>query len=129
MNSPYTHKKLTELKDSAPDFGFSEVQESRFAGAALEAQETGLSHHRVRPGRRQAFAHRHEQAEEVYVVLAGSGRVKLDDDIVEIEPLDAVRVAPGVTRMFEAGSDGLEFLACGPHHKGDGELIEDWWTG
>jgi len=129
MTAPYTLKNLTEVKDSAVDFGISDVQEARFAGGDLDAEDTGLSHHRLRAGKRQAFAHRHEEAEEVYVVLSGSGRVKLEDDIVELEPLDAVRVAPGVTRMFEAGSEGLELLAVGPRHEGDGEVINDWWSG
>ena len=61
-------------------------------------------------------------------MLSGSGRVKLDDEIVEIETRDAIRVAPGVIRAFESGSDGLELLAVGPRHDGDGELIQDWWT-
>jgi len=42
--------------------------------------------------------------------------------------LDAVRVSPAVTRAFEAGPDGLEVLAFGPHHEGDGELIPGWWS-
>jgi len=128
MSSPYTLKKLTEVKDSAPDFGFGEVQEARFAGGALDAERTGLSLLRVRAGKRQGFAHKHEQAEEVYVVLAGSGRVKLDDEILDLERLDALRVAPGVTRMFEAGSEDLEILAFGARHEGDGDLVKDWWT-
>jgi mannose-6-phosphate isomerase-like protein (cupin superfamily) len=126
--APYTLKKLTEVEDSAPKFGFGELQEARFATDDLEAQDTGFSYHRVKPGKRQGFAHRHDEAEEVYVVLAGSGRVKLDDEIVEIEPLDAIRVAPGVLRAFEAGSDGLDVLAFGPRHEGDGEVIRDWWA-
>ena len=60
-------------------------------------------------------------------MLAGSGRVKLDDEIVEIDALDAIRVAPGVTRRFEAGPQGLELLAFGPRHEGDGEIIKGWW--
>jgi mannose-6-phosphate isomerase-like protein (cupin superfamily) len=128
MAVPYTLKRLTEVEDSAPKFGFDEVQEARFASDDLETEATGVSHHRVKAGKRQAFAHRHENAEEVYVVLAGSGRVKLDDEIVEIETLDAIRVAPRVTREFEAGSDGIELLAFGPRHEGDGELIPNWWT-
>jgi len=127
MTSSYTHTKLNDVKDSAPDFGYSDLQESRFAGGALDAEDTGVSLHRVRAGKRQGFAHKHDEAEEVYVVLEGSGRVKLDDDIVELERLDAVRVSPGVTRMFEAGPEGLEFIVFGPHYKGDGELIHDWW--
>jgi mannose-6-phosphate isomerase-like protein (cupin superfamily) len=105
-----------------------EFQESRFAKDDLEAEQTGLTHHRIKAGKRQGFAHRHEQAEEVYVVLSGSGRVKLDDDIVDVEPLDAIRVAPTVTRTFEAGADGLELLAVGPHRAGDGDVIRNWWT-
>ncbi|MDQ2940395.1 MAG: cupin domain-containing protein [Actinomycetota bacterium] len=128
MAAPYTLKKLTDVEDSAAKFGIGEIQEARFANDDLEAEHTGLSHHRLRSGKRQGFAHKHENAEEVYVVLAGSGRVKLDDKIVEIEVLDAIRVAPGVTRQFEAGSDGIELLACGPRHEGDGEVIQDWWT-
>lgn len=61
-------------------------------------------------------------------MLSGSGRVKLDDEIVAIEALDAIRVAPAVTRAFEAGPDGLELLAVGPRHDGDCAVIEDWWT-
>jgi mannose-6-phosphate isomerase-like protein (cupin superfamily) len=128
MAGPYTLKRLTDVEDSAPKFGFSEVQEARFANGDLETEQTGVSHLRVKPGERQAFAHRHDNAEEVYVVLAGSGRVKLDDEILEIEALDAIRVAPGVTRKFEAGPDGIEVLAFGPRHEGDGELVKDWWT-
>jgi mannose-6-phosphate isomerase-like protein (cupin superfamily) len=128
MAGPYTLITLTEVEDSAPKFGYGELQEARFAHDDLDAQDTGVSHHRVKAGRRQGFAHKHENAEEVYVVLSGSGRVKLDDDIVDIERLDAIRVAPGVIRAFEAGPEGLELLAVGAHHEGDGELLPDWWT-
>lgn len=128
MADPYTLKKLTDVDDSATGFGLGEVQEARFATDDLEAEHTGVSYHRLKPGKRQGFGHRHENAEEVYVVLAGSGRLKLDDQIIGIGPLDAIRVAPGVIRAFEAGSDGIEVVAFGPRHKGDGELIQDWWT-
>jgi mannose-6-phosphate isomerase-like protein (cupin superfamily) len=123
----YSRKKLSEVEDSAVKFGVGEVQEARFPNDELEVERTGLAYHRLKPGKRQAFAHKHENAEEVYVVLAGSGRLKLDDDIVEVEQLDAIRVAPEVVRMFEAGSDGLDVLAFGSRHKGDGEVIRDWW--
>ena len=128
MPGPYTVKRLTEVEDSAVSFGLTETQEARFATADLEAEQTGVSHHRVKAGKRQGFGHRHENAEEVYVVLSGSGRLKLDDDVIDVAPLDAVRVAPGVTRAFEGGPDGLEVLAFGPRHKGDGELVQGWWT-
>jgi len=128
MASAYTHKKLTEVDDSAPKFGFEEVQEARFATKDLEAEDTGVSHMRVKPGKRQGFAHKHDEAEEVYVVVRGSGRVKLDDDILEITELDAIRVSPGVTRQFEGGADGIELIAVGPRHDGDGEIIPGWWS-
>jgi mannose-6-phosphate isomerase-like protein (cupin superfamily) len=128
MPASFTHKKLSEVEDSAPKFGIDELQEARFAKYDLDAEQTGVSLMRVKPGKRQGFGHKHENCEEVYVVLSGSGRVKLDDEIVEVEALDAVRVAPGVTRQFEAGPDGLEMLAVGPRSDGDGEVIPGWWS-
>jgi mannose-6-phosphate isomerase-like protein (cupin superfamily) len=124
----YTHENLTAIEDSAPKFGFEGIQEARFASDELDAADTGVSYHRVMPGHRQAFAHRHDTAEEVYVVLAGTGRMKLDDDIIDVKPLDAIRVAPTVTRQFEAGREQLEFLAVGARHRGDGEIVQEWWT-
>ena len=124
----YTHTRLTDVPDSAPKFGFSDFQESRFAYDALGAERTGLAHHKIKPGMRQPFGHRHDDAEEVYVVLGGSGRMKLDDDIIDLKPLDAIRVAPQVMRQFEAGPDGLEVIAVGAHHKGDGEVVPGWWS-
>ena len=99
----------------------------RFAQGALDAEQTGLTHHRLAPGCRQGIGHRHDSAEEVYVVLAGAGRVKLDDEVVAIAAGDAVRVAPPVMRSFEAGPDGLELLAVGAHHEADGEVVPGWW--
>jgi len=129
MTTPYTLKKLTDVEDSAVKFGFSEQQEAHFAKDDLETTETGVSFHRVKAGQRQVFGHKHEDAEEVYVVVAGSGRIKLDDEIVGLGRLDAIRVAPTVIRAFEAGPDAdLELLAFGPRHDGDGELIQGWWT-
>jgi mannose-6-phosphate isomerase-like protein (cupin superfamily) len=128
MASAYTLKKLTDVEDSAPKAGFGEFQEARFAKGDLEAEHTGVSYHRVKPGKRQPFAHKHEEAEEVYVVVSGSGRVKLDEDILELGALDAIRVAPGVIRAFEAGPDGLDVIAFGPRHDGDGEVLPGWWS-
>ena len=128
MSTPFTHKKLTDVKDSAPEFGMEEVQEARFAKGDLDAEKTGVSHHRLKPGQRTPFGHKHEDAEEVYVVIAGSGRMKLDDEIIEVETLDAIRVSPQVVRAFEADSEGIEVLAVGARHDGDGEVIPGWWS-
>lgn len=125
----YTIKNLRDVDDSAPGFGFGELQEARFANDDLDTEATGLAFHRVKPGKRQGFAHRHDEAEEVYVILSGSGRVKLDDAIEGIQAMDAIRVAPNVARAFEAGDEGLELLAFGPRHKGDGEILDgDFWN-
>lgn len=71
---------------------------------------------------------RHQVAEEVYVVLSGGGRIRLDDRILELAPRDAVRVPAAAVRGFEAGPDGLELLAVGARHEGDGEIVEGWWA-
>ena len=128
MATPYTLKKLTDIEDSAPKSGFGDIQEARFAKDALDAEDTGLSYHRLKAEQRQPFAHKHDRAEEVYVVVAGSGRVKLDDEVVELQALDAIRVAPEVTRAFEAGPSGLDLLAFGRRCDGDGEVLMGWWA-
>jgi mannose-6-phosphate isomerase-like protein (cupin superfamily) len=123
----YTIKNLRDVEDMAVKHGFSETQEARFAVQDLDAAATGISYHVVRPGKRQAFGHRHREAEEIYVVLSGGGRIKLDDEVSEVGPMDAIRIAPSVTRAFEAGPEGLELLAFGPRHAGDSEMVPDFW--
>jgi quercetin dioxygenase-like cupin family protein len=124
----YTIKNLTETTDSAPKFGLGELGEAHFPREELGAETTGLSYQVLKPGKRQAFGHCHDKAEEVYVVLSGAGRVRLDDEIVEITTLDAIRVEPSVKRAFEAGPDGLAWMAFGPHHEKDGEMDNEFWT-
>jgi mannose-6-phosphate isomerase-like protein (cupin superfamily) len=128
MPQAFTTVSLAEVDDVAPANGFGDRWEARVAREALTAQRTGVALFRLLPGKRSPFTHRHTGAEEIYVVLSGSGRVKLDDEIFDVGPLDAIRVAPATARAFEAGADGLEFLAFGPHHAGDGEPVEDPWT-
>lgn len=123
----YAKKNLRDVRDSALQHGLSTTQEARFPQQDLGAEQTGMNFLIVKPGRREAFAHRHRTAEEIYVVLAGAGRVKLDDQLVELAPLDAVRVSPGVTRSFEAGPEGLQVLIFGPHVESDGEMVQDFW--
>ena len=128
MRNPFTHKKIEEVKDSAADFGHGDAMEARFATGDLETEDTGFSFHRLKPGRRQPFGHKHEKAEEVYVVVRGDGLLKLDDEIIEVETLDAIRVSPEVTRAFEAGDEGLEVIVFGPRREGDGELNPGFWS-
>ena len=122
----YTIKNLREVEDMAATQGFGDVQEARFAHGDLDAEQIGISLQKVKPGKRHAFAHRHQGVEEVYVVISGSGRVKLDDEVKEVGELDAIRVAPSVTRAFEAGDEGLELIAFSPRAQGDAEIVEDF---
>jgi len=124
----YTIRNLQDTEDSAEKFGLGELGEVHFPREELDAESIGLAYLVLRPGKRQAFGHRHENAEEIYVVMSGSGRMRLDDGVVDIGELDAIRVAPEITRAFEAGSDGLVVLAFGPRHAGDGEIQQDFWS-
>jgi uncharacterized cupin superfamily protein len=128
MPPPHTRVNLGEVDDAAPANGFGDRWEARVARQALGAQSTGVTLFRLRPGKRSPFSHRHEAAEEIYVILRGSGSIKLGDEVVAVGPLDAIRVAPEVPRALEAGPEGLEFLAVGPHHPGDGEPVDDPWV-
>jgi mannose-6-phosphate isomerase-like protein (cupin superfamily) len=128
MPEAFTKVNLAAVDDAAPANGFGDRWEARVARETVGAQQTGVTHFRLLPGRRSPFTHRHANAEEIYVVLSGSGRVKLDGELLDVGPLDCLRVAPATARAFEAGQDGLEFLAFGPHHPGDGEPVEDPWT-
>lgn len=129
MADAFTRVNLNDVHDAAPGNGFGDHWEARVAREALEAEATGVTHFRLLPGKRSPFTHRHADAEEVYVILGGRGRMKVDDELVEVGPLDAIRVAPQAARALEAGPDGLEVLVVGPHHPGDGEPVDDPWTG
>jgi len=128
MRNPFTHKKLTDVKDAAAEFGHGDAMEFRSAKSDLETDDTGFSFTRIKPGKRQPFGHYHEEAEEVYVIVRGAGLLKLDDEVIEVERLDAIRVSPEVTRAFEAGDEGLEVIAFGAHHAGDGGVVPGWWS-
>jgi uncharacterized cupin superfamily protein len=124
----YTIKNLDSTEDSAVKFGFAEIGEAHFPREELGAERTGFAYHVLKPGKRQAFGHRHEQAEEVCVVLEGDGRIRLDEEVREISRHDAIRIAPTVVRAFEAGPEGMSVLVFGTRHEGDGELLQDFWT-
>jgi mannose-6-phosphate isomerase-like protein (cupin superfamily) len=127
----YTVKNLKAIEDQAPKFGLAPGLEARFARQALEGEQTGLSYQRLEPNFRIPFGHKHAGQEEIYVVVSGSGRMKLDDEVVEVEQWDAVRVASGTMRGFEAGPDGVELLAFGAPTEGkpnDAEMEQDWWS-
>jgi mannose-6-phosphate isomerase-like protein (cupin superfamily) len=126
--SSYTVKNI---KDAENVFGAqaSDV-EGRFMRKHLDSRELGVSYFRYGPNYRSKMGHSHVEQEEAYIVTSGSGRVKLDDEILELRQWDVLRVAPEVIRAFEGGSDGLEFIAVGGSRpeEGDGVAVPDWWT-
>jgi len=127
----YTIKNLrTDVDDAATTFGLAPDLEARFARDSLDCRNVGLSYQRLAPNFRVSFGHRHREQEEVYIVVDGGGRVKLDDEIRDVGPWDAVRVARNTVRCFEAGPDGLTLIAFGaPKTDGnDAELIPGWWS-
>lgn len=128
MPDHYSHINLADIDDAAPANGFADRWQARVARTALGAQQTGVTHFRLLERKRSPFMHRHASAEEIYVIPSGTGRIELDDEILDVRALDAIRVAAEVGRAFEAGSDGLEFLVLGPHHPADGEPVDDEWV-
>jgi quercetin dioxygenase-like cupin family protein len=126
--SQYSLINLNEVEDSVGPR--SPEVEGRFARKHLDSRELGVSYWRYAPGYRSRMGHHHREQEEAYVVIAGSGRIKLDDDVRELRERDVIRVAPEVVRAFEAGADGLEIIAVGSSRpeEGDGVLVADWWT-
>jgi mannose-6-phosphate isomerase-like protein (cupin superfamily) len=128
----YTIVNIKDVEDQAPRFGFAPDLEARFAAGALGLERSAISYQRLAPSFRVPFGHRHHQQEELYVLLSGSARLKLDDEVVELQPLHAVRVASETMRCFEAGPDGAELLAFGAPNTGapadDVEMVPGWWA-
>ena len=126
----YTKKNLKEVKNMAPPEAAETGFEGRFARGELDCERSGMTYFRYGPNGRTPFGHRHEEQEEIYVLLSGSARVKIDEDIVELEPLDAVRIAHDSVRAVEAGPDGAEIVAFGAGRGGreEAEIIPGWWS-
>ncbi len=126
----HTLKNLKDVEDSAPGFGMAPAMEARFAKEELGLESSGASYLRLAPSARVPFGHRHAKQEELYVVAGGSGRIKLDDEIVELRQWDALRIPPEVMRCAEGGPDGIELVLFGAPQVGTGdvEMVQDWWS-
>ena len=123
----WTRTNFDALRDVSPP----EVpMQWRFARGAIESREIGVSRFTYEPGARMPWAHRHREQEEVYVVVAGSGRARLDDEIIDVGAWDVLRVAPAVVRSFEAGPDGMDVICIGGRKPDgpDSERHPDPWT-
>ena len=131
---PFTHRNLKgDQEDIGSRFDGHPDLEFRMATGALGLEESGLTYQRVPPGYRFPYGHTHLTQEEVFVVVRGGGRMKLDDEIVDIGEWDAVRVPPGTWRGYEAGPKGLEILVVGAPNlgddpRGDVDGLRGWWA-
>jgi mannose-6-phosphate isomerase-like protein (cupin superfamily) len=126
----YTRINIEDVEDSATTFGLSPSLEARFARRALGGTIVGVSRETLAPGFRVPFGHMHREQEEVYFVLRGSGRIKIEDEILELSEGDLVRIAPGVWRCTEAGSDGMAIIAVGAPvaDENDAVIEQGWWA-
>jgi mannose-6-phosphate isomerase-like protein (cupin superfamily) len=127
----YTKTNLkSDVENQAPNFGMSSDLEARFARGAIGGKTLGLSLMTLEPGFRIPFGHKHVGQEEVYVVTRGSARIKVEDEIVELGPWDAIRIDKDTMRDVEAGPDGVEYLAFGAgDDPTDAEMVPGWWNG
>jgi mannose-6-phosphate isomerase-like protein (cupin superfamily) len=128
----YTVVNLKEVEDQAPKFGLSPNLEARFARIPLGLEQSGISYQRLAPNFRIPWGHRHRQQEELYLLLSGSARAKLEDEVIELRAWDALRVPAETMRGFEAGPDGAEIIAFGAPSTGAGqadvEMEPNWWA-
>ena len=124
----YTLMNLKQIDDAAQQFGLGENLEARFARKPMGLANFGVSYQKLEPGFRMPFGHEHAEQEELYIVLSGSGRAKVDDEIVALKQWDALRVPGNVTRALEAGDNGLEIIAVGAPAADDTEMKQDWWS-
>lgn len=124
--SDWTRTNFGRLRDKSPS---DAPMTWKMARDALHSHELGVSRFTYEPDAHMPFTHRHQEQEEVYVVIGGSGRARLDDEVIELEPWDALRVAPAVFRSFVAGPDGLDLLCIGGRRPkgGDSERGPDPW--
>jgi mannose-6-phosphate isomerase-like protein (cupin superfamily) len=126
--SDYTHLNLKEnVENVAERFGLAPNMEARYGRGPLGVEGGGFSYQKLAPNYRSPTAHRHHGHEEVYIAIAGSGRVKIEDEIRDVRQWDALRFAPATARGFEAGPDGLELLALGFGDADDVEMLGDFW--
>jgi len=125
----YTHKNLSDdVPDAAANHEVSGI-EAHFGRSSIDSEHLGVSLFRYEPNFRAPFGHYHREQEEAYVVVSGSGQMKLGDDLIDLRQWDVVRVAPEVMRGIQAGPEGLELIVVGGPRPadGDGEMDPNWW--
>jgi mannose-6-phosphate isomerase-like protein (cupin superfamily) len=127
--SDYTKVNLKDVEDSAPKFNMPPGMQARFARGAIEGETLGLSHFTLEPNFRIPFGHKHPNQEEVYVLVSGSATIKVEDEIIELQPWDAIRLGRDTMRNMQAGPEGAEYVAFGAGtDPRDAEMAPGWWT-
>ena len=128
--SGYTKTNLKQdVENAAPKFGMPDELQARFARGAIEGKTLGLSHMKLEPNFRIPFGHKHAGQEEVYVIVRGSARIKVEDEIVELGEWDAIRFDTDTMRAVEAGPNGVEYIAFGAgDDPRDAEMVQGWWS-
>jgi quercetin dioxygenase-like cupin family protein len=127
--SAYTVVNMKEVEDQAENFGLSPQLEARFARVPIEAELIGITYQRLAPNLRLPWGHNHKTQEEIYVLISGSLRAKVEDEVIELQPWDAIRVHKDTMRGFEAGPEGAEMIVVGaPGGPGDAQLEQNWWS-
>jgi mannose-6-phosphate isomerase-like protein (cupin superfamily) len=123
--SAFTVTSFNDIENPNPN----PEREAKFARSRIGSEHLGVSYFRYGPNFRSNLGHSHREQEEVYVVISGSGRVKLDDEIVDLKQWDIVRVSPPVVRAFEGGPEGMELIIAGADRPegGDGVRVDDFW--
>ena len=126
----HTKVNLKGIEDQAPSGGLSPGLKAHFARVPLELEKSGITYFRLAPDFRVPFGHRHSEQEEVYLVVGGNARVKVDDEVVELTPWDAIRIPPGAMRGLEAGPEGAEVIAFGAPNtqNADVDMTPGWWS-
>jgi len=126
--SGYTRKNLREVENAAPRFQMPSEMEARFARTPVKGETLGLSLMTLAPNFRIPFGHKHERQEEVYVIVRGSGQIRVEDEIVEVAQWDAIRFDKDTMRAVEAGPDGIEYVAFGAGTDAqEVETAADFW--
>ena len=127
--SDYTKYNLREVENAAPKFEMPEEMEARFARGAIDGETLGLSLFTLAPNFRIPFGHKHPNQEEVYVLVKGSARIKIEDEVIELQPWDAVRIGKDTMRNVQAGPEGAEYIAFGAGtDPRDAEMAPGWWS-
>ena len=127
--SDYTKVNLKDVEDSAPKFNMPPGMQARFARSAIEGETLGLTHFTLAPNFRIPFGHKHPNQEEVYVLVAGSATIKVEDEVIELQQWDAIRLGRDTMRNMQAGPDGAEYIAFGAGtDPRDAEMAPGWWN-